>query len=77
MKCFDSDVPIARITGQGLVAIALLVVILWGCILAESSISRRAYVTRLTTFHELQQLRKGMRRVNTPSTLWVVPAKRV
>jgi hypothetical protein len=77
MKCSGRDVPIARITSQGLAAIALLVAVLWGCILAENSISRSAYLTRLTTLNELRQLRQGMRKVNSPAPLWTAPAGRV
>lgn len=33
---------IAKITGQGLAAISLLVVLLWGCVLGEWMIVRRA-----------------------------------
>jgi hypothetical protein len=58
--------PIARITSQGLVAIALLVAALWGCILAENSLNRSARLMRLTSLHELQVLRSGMRKVNAP-----------
>jgi hypothetical protein len=77
MKCSNGGVPIARITSQGLAAIALPVAVLWGCILAENSISRRAYLTRLTTFNQLRQLRQGTRRVNSPAPLWITPAGRV
>jgi len=59
--------PIAKITSQGLAAIALLVATLWGCILAESSITRAAHLARLDSLHELQMLRGGLRKVNTPA----------
>jgi hypothetical protein len=64
------SMPIARITSQGLAAIALLVAVLWGCILAENSITRSAYLTRLASLHELQVLRSGMHKVNAPEHNW-------
>jgi hypothetical protein len=70
-------VPIARITSQGLAAIALLVAVLWGCILAENSISRNAYRTRLTAFNELRVLRNGMHRVNSPASVRSLTSNRV
>ena len=65
-----ASMPIARITSQGLAAIALLVAALWGCILAENSINRSAYMTRRASLHELQMLRSGLRKVNTPAPVW-------
>ena len=61
--------PIARITSQGLIAIALLVAALWACILAEHSITRSACRTGASSLHELQLLRSAIRKVNTPSAL--------
>ena len=58
--------PIARITSHGLAAIALLVAALWGCILAENSIRRSAYLTRQASLEELRMLRTGVRKVNAP-----------
>jgi len=58
--------PIARITSQGLAAIALLVAALWGCILAENSITRTAGVTRRASLHELRVLKSGLHKVNAP-----------
>jgi hypothetical protein len=59
-------VPIAKITPAGLIAIALLVAILWSCILAENSITRSARLMQMQSVHELQMLRNGMHKVNTP-----------
>jgi len=72
-RCLESAVPtttampIARITTQGLAAIALLVAALWTCILAENSINRSAALLRVSSLHELQLLRGGLRKVHTPS----------
>jgi hypothetical protein len=62
-------VPIARITSQGLIAIALLVAALWTCILAENSITRSARLTGASSLHELQLLRNAIRKVSTPTPL--------
>jgi len=59
-------VPIAKITPTGLLAIALLVAVLWGCILAENSITRSARLGEVESLHELQMLRNGLRKVHTP-----------
>jgi hypothetical protein len=61
--------PIARITSQGLIAIALLVAALWACILAEHSITRSARLTGASSLQELQLLRSTIRKVNTPAPL--------
>jgi hypothetical protein len=58
--------PIARITSHGLAVIAVLVCALWSCILAENSISRSARLVRLSSLHELQMLRNGLRKVHAP-----------
>ena len=44
----------AKITRHGLASIALLVAMLWGCILAERSLSRNA---RIETYRALKQIR--------------------
>ena len=45
---------IAKITREGLVSIAVLVAILWGCILAERILTRR---TSLETYRVMRQIR--------------------
>jgi hypothetical protein len=45
----------ARITGEGLAAIAVLVALLWGCILMENSVTKKA---RRETARVLLDLRK-------------------
>jgi hypothetical protein len=64
------SMPLARITSQGLAAIALLVAALWGCILAENSITRSASLTRIASLQELRMLRSAVRKVNTPIGVW-------
>jgi len=67
LECDEYVMPIARITTQGLAAIALLVAALWVCILAENAITRSASLTRRASLHELQLLRSGFRKVHTPA----------
>ena len=45
---------LAQITRQGLVAIAVLVAILWGCLLSERRISRNS---RIETYRALRDIR--------------------
>jgi hypothetical protein len=54
--------PVAKITREGLVTIAVLVAILWGCILGERILTRN---TTLETYRVMRQIRylKFKRRV--------------
>jgi len=51
---YRRPMAIAKITRQGLVSIAVLVAILWGCILAERILTRR---TSLETYRVMRQIR--------------------
>ena len=53
---------LAKITRQGLISIAILVAILWGCVLTERRISRNA---KMETYRALRDMRylKFKRRV--------------
>ena len=57
---------LAKITRQGLISIAVLVVILWGCVLTERSITRNS---RIETYRALRDIRylKFRRRVEPTS----------
>jgi hypothetical protein len=50
--------PIAKITRQGLAAIALSVALLWGCIIVEHLQQRDAFVERARVMRELQLLQR-------------------
>ena len=53
--------PIAKITGQGLAAIALSVALLWGCFLTERVTVRQAAAQQaqvMRELHEMQRYRK-------------------
>lgn len=49
---------IAKITGQGLLAITLSVVALWGCILSERVTMRQAKRERAQVVREIYRLRQ-------------------
>jgi hypothetical protein len=48
--------PIAKITGQGLAAIGLSVALLWGCVLGERAMVRRALTERAQVLRDLERL---------------------
>ena len=50
--------PVVKITGQGLSAIALLVALLWGCLIAENRILREAVAGREQALDQLRRLRR-------------------
>jgi hypothetical protein len=52
--------PIVKITGQGLSAIALSVALLWGCWIEERVVTRHASVERARVLRDLRQLQRTM-----------------
>jgi hypothetical protein len=67
MDCMvGGEMALAKITWQGLVSIAILVAILWSCILTERHISHNA---RIETYRALRDMRylKFKRRVEPVS----------
>ena len=50
--------PIVKITGQGLSAIALSVALLWGCWMQERAVTRRASAERARVMRDLQRLQR-------------------
>ena len=59
--------PIAKITGQGLFAIACSVTLLWGCLIGERVTLRNAATERVRVLREIEQLQKNPR--PTPVTM--------
>jgi hypothetical protein len=53
--------PIARITGQGLAAIALCVALLWACFIGERLMVQHALAQRAQLMRELHQMRRDHR----------------
>ena len=49
--------PIAKITGPGLGAMACSVALLWGCLIANGVMERRVFEQRAQVLRELQRLR--------------------
>jgi len=49
-----SALAFAKITRQGLVSIAILVALLWGCILTERALTRNS---KIETYRALRQIR--------------------
>jgi hypothetical protein len=62
-------VPIAKITGQGLAAIAVSVGLLWTCLVAERMTMNRAVVRRAQLMRELRQLQQRNRTVPASTPL--------
>ena len=50
-------VPVAKITNQGLASIAILVVLLWTCIMGERAILRRANADAAQMIRAMRELR--------------------
>jgi len=58
--------PIVKITGQGLSAIALAVALLWGCWIGERVTMHRAMVERERVLRDLRRLRHQPEPVSFP-----------
>jgi hypothetical protein len=69
--------PIARITGQGLAAIALSVALLWACLIGERLILKRSTARRAQVMHQLRQmqLRNNTQPASTPVRPFAHPAR--
>ncbi len=50
--------PIAKITGQGLIAIAISVALLWGCLVSERLIVNRANEEASRSLRDLRLMRQ-------------------
>jgi hypothetical protein len=53
--------PIARITGQGLAAIACAVALLWGSFLGERFMVQRAAMERIVVMRDVQHMQRTRR----------------
>ena len=60
--------PIAKITGQGLAAIALSVALLWACLIGERLLVSQTLAQRAQLMRELHQMQRdrGTQPVSTP-----------
>jgi len=61
-------VPIAKITREGLTAIAFAVVLLWSCVFGERALARQAYAERARVLREVTRTQQAPRpiRVSFP-----------
>jgi hypothetical protein len=61
--------PIAKITGQGLAAIALSVALLWTCLIGERLLVSQTLAQRAQLMRELHQMQRehGAQPVSTPA----------
>ncbi len=53
--------PVVKITGQGLWAMALAVALLWGCVAGERLLSRRAATERARVLREIKVFQRTWR----------------
>ena len=56
--------PIAKITGPGLAAIALSVALLWSCLIGERVMVRRAYAERAVVMRDLLRMQRTHLQLN-------------
>jgi len=61
--------PVAKITGQGLLAIACSVALLWGCVIGERAMLRGAAAERIRVLQEIQQLQRKPRPIPAAAPL--------
>lgn len=61
--------PVAKISGQGLYAIACSVALLWGCLIGERVMLRHAASERVRVLHEIEQLQRRSRPTPTIAPL--------
>jgi hypothetical protein len=71
----DDWMPIVRITGQGLAAIAVSVGLLWGCFIGERLIVRNALAQRAQLMRELHRMQRDHQAqpVSAPSPFGLHP----
>lgn len=67
--------PIAKITGQGLAAIACSVALLWGCVIGENLQRRDAMQERERVVREVRLLQRRVRSVPVSDPSPLVPSR--
>jgi len=65
--------PVAKITGHGLASIAILVALLWSCVIGERVFFGRANADLLQTVRAMRELRLKNRREPVASPRLVLP----
>jgi hypothetical protein len=67
--------PIAKITGQGLAAIACSVGILWSCVILQQVAQRDAFRERTRVMREVRQMQERQRPVPVSAPSLLVPRR--
>ncbi len=67
--------PIAKITGQGLAAIGFSVALLWGCVLGEQAMIRKAYQERSRVMLEVERLQHRRRPIPVSTPMFPFPRR--
>ncbi len=67
--------PIARITGQGISAMALCVAALWGCLIAERVVRQRAFTYQSRELQKIELLQRRFRPQPVSAPLPVFPRR--
>jgi hypothetical protein len=65
--------PVAKITGHGLAAIALSVALLWSCLIGERVMVRRASAERALVMRDLRRMQRAYPQLNHRSEPVSVP----
>lgn len=71
----DAPLPIARITGHGLSAMALAVAMLWGCLVGQRIIVHNAAAQQAQALREIRQLRQQRFRSEPVRTPLLAPRR--
>jgi hypothetical protein len=61
--------PLAKITGEGLFAIACAVLLLWVCLISEHVMLRKANAERVRVLREVEQLQRKTRPIPVSAPL--------
>ena len=67
---------IAKITVPGLAALGVSVAMLWGCLIAERTLVRRAVLEQARVLHEIELLRQKQRAEPVADPLPRIPRRR-
>jgi hypothetical protein len=71
----DAPLPIARITGQGLLTMGLAVAALWGCLVGQHMIVHNAAAQQAQALREIRQLRQRRFRSEPVRTPLLAPRR--
>ncbi len=69
--------PIAKITGHGLIAIAFSVAGLWACVIGDRAMVRQAQIDRLRVMRDFQHFQNRLRTEPAAAPTFRAPARPV